>query len=32
MHGCDMHNGFAGGGTAPDVTYGWKSAIEAMVK
>jgi hypothetical protein len=32
MHGWEIVNGFAGGGTCPEVTNGWKSAIDAMVK
>ncbi len=32
MHGWETQRGFAGGGTIPDVTNGWKSAIEAIVR
>ena len=32
MQGCDITKGFAGGGTSPEVTCGWKSAIDAIVK
>jgi len=32
MQGCDITSGLAGGGTTPDVTCGWKSAIDAIVR
>jgi len=32
MQGWEMVSGFAGGGTIPAVTNGWKSAIDAMVR
>jgi hypothetical protein len=32
MQGWLIVSGFAGGGTWPDVTKGWKSAMEAIVR
>ncbi|OQC63375.1 MAG: hypothetical protein BWX50_01600 [Euryarchaeota archaeon ADurb.Bin009] len=32
MQGWEMVSGFAGGGTTPLVTNGWKSAMDAIVR